>query len=306
MGSADQLLERLTDVPLSTYDHRQRRAEELHWVRTQGQAASLLEAYDEVRAARTAGVTVGPGMGSTHASLLLWCMGLTEFDPVVWSLPPSTFYRIGPRVHHARWYVSASPRQSGHLQFDPLVAALARQQATPEERTPLRENVTGGPWSFTRYPSARWILALAPAPSFDDRVCAAALARPGPAGCGMLQTYLSRPWQSRGTLLPHILSVSRGVLLFREQVHAMGSALLGLNLISTASFARDLTVGSHHKWRMPLRDAFEANGASQGEAEALQRACTRWSPFLASRAHGIGRAQLAARCVKRGIHIENS
>ena len=225
MGSADQLLERLTDVPLSTYDHRQRRAEELHWVRTQGQAASLLEAYDEVRAARTAGVTVGPGMGSTHASLLLWCMGLTEFDPVVWSLPPSTFYRIGPRVHHARWYVSASPRQSGHLQFDPLVAALARQQATPEERTPLRENVTGGPWSFTRYPSARWILALAPAPSFDDRVCAAALARPGPAGCGMLQTYLSRPWQSRGTLLPHILSVSRGVLLFREQVHAMGSAL---------------------------------------------------------------------------------
>ena len=311
MGSAERELERRSDVPLPTAAHRERRAEELRWVKTNGQAASLLAARADVQAARAAGVTVGPAMGSTHASLLLWCMGVTEFDPVAWHLPPSTFYKTEPRARQARWYVSARSLQSDRFQFDPLVAALASarsaahgiQAPTTKPAGPHKVAV-GGPWSFTSYPDAAWILAHDTAPTFNDRVCAHALARPGPAGCGMLRAWLSRGTQLRGTWLPDILGISRGALVFREQLHAIGGELLGLDMPGAARFARDHTVGRHHRWRARLRTALAAIGASQRQSDDLLTDIVRWTPFLATLAHELGRVRLLARCAQRGIPIE--
>ena len=335
---AQQELVQLSDVPLASQVHQRRRMEELEWVRANGWAESILAARAEVEAARASGVAVGPAMGSTHASLLLWCVGLTEFDPVAYGLAPSTFYRAGgrPPSHQARWYASEDPKRGARLQFDPLVAALANVPGTMEglvakHRKPvtsfepaafgrLAESwctidpdhieppypAARGPWTFDRYPNARWILAHGHARGFEDLVCACSLARPGPAGCGMLQAYLSAPDEGGAAVLPEILGISRGVVVFREQLHAIGSLLLGLDIDGTTRFAKDVVAGSHDEWEERLRDALVMNGATSEQAEELWTRFANWSPFLFPLAHALGRAWLLALWASYCVPVEPS
>ncbi len=320
-GTSEQRqLERLTDAPLPSDAHRARRAEELAWVRAHGWAPALLAVRADVEAARAAGVVVGPAMGSTEASFLLWCLGLTDFDPVTHGLMPSTFYRPvgGAPAGHARWYASRDPERSTRFQNDHLVAMvaarddgsatseaagcekLARRGCQADSDYGDRRDVKAGRWSFERYPDARWILAHGSTRGFEDLVCAYSLARPGPAGCGMLEAYL----EARDVAdppLPRTLGVSRGVLVFREQLHAVGQEVLGLDIDQTRGFARDISAGNAEQWERRLRIALAKRRVSAVQTDRLWTAMTGWFSFLFPLAHALGQARLLLRAAHLNV-----
>jgi len=314
-GSAIHELERLTDIPFPDERYRERRIEELAWVGDHGWADALLSMLADVRAAQAIGVLVGPASGSTHASLLLWCLGIARFDPVAYGLPPSTFYKETDSASgaHARWTVSAEVPGATCLDADPMVAALAQvnrgDPAEPGTAAYQRlaeswcaldpDHVASGPeppeggWSATACPDARWIFARRHDRGFEDLVTAFALARPGPAGCGMLTAYLqAAPVEPEWPLL----ACSRGLPVFREQLHAIGHTLLGLGIDDTLQFARDVTTGDLDGWRDPLRAAVASHGGCEEEADTVLDLSNRWAPYLYPRAHALGRAWLLVRC----------
>lgn len=59
---------------------------ELSVVAKLGLAGYFLMVADVVRAARRMGVRVGPGRGSVGGSLIAYCLGITEIDPLRWGL----------------------------------------------------------------------------------------------------------------------------------------------------------------------------------------------------------------------------
>ena len=317
-------LERLSDVPLPSDVHRERRAEELSWVRRHGWAPALLSVRSEVEAALAAGVVVGPAMGSTEASLLLWCLGLTTFDPVVHCLAPSTFYKLtsDAPAAHARWYVSRSVSRQRRFQFDPLVAAAASRDAGVacseteglarlanrwcqidpdhyEAAEPERKK-----WSFEHWPDPRWILAQGFSRGIDDLVSALALARPGPAGCGMLRAYLSADDLIDSGPFTGILRVSRGVLVFREQLHAFGRHTLRLDMDQTRVFARDICAGNCGPWEHQ-HGVVARRAGSTNQTEQIWNVIRAWSPHLFPLAHALGRARLVLRAAQLGVGFED-
>ena len=50
----------------------------------------FLIVYDYVKFAKENGIFVGPGRGSGAASLIAFCLGITEVDPIRFNLSSST------------------------------------------------------------------------------------------------------------------------------------------------------------------------------------------------------------------------
>lgn len=63
-----------------------RAADELHVIESMGFSSYFLILHDIIRYARSIDVRVGPGRGSGAGSLVLWAIGCTEIDPMVYGL----------------------------------------------------------------------------------------------------------------------------------------------------------------------------------------------------------------------------
>ena len=205
--NANIKLSRRTDCPLPGSRHRKRRQVELEWVQHHGWASELLNAQRSIMELQRAGGVIGPPMGSTGASLLLWCLGLTDMDPVEWELSPSLFYRASTDpAQRCRWYVGT--RRSSKIDrfaAEPLVDGMDRDSAgtipprpgTASEHQASRYvatdwtkdiNSTHGSrrisWAESSHiPEPEEIWSQRHNRGFDDVVCALSLARPGPASC---------------------------------------------------------------------------------------------------------------------------
>ncbi|MBI2216515.1 MAG: DNA polymerase III subunit alpha [Candidatus Rokubacteria bacterium] len=64
----------------------QRLAHELRVIETMGFAGYFLVVWDFIRYAREQGIAVGPGRGSSAGSLVAYCLGITNVDPIRYSL----------------------------------------------------------------------------------------------------------------------------------------------------------------------------------------------------------------------------
>ncbi len=122
----------------------------------------------------------------------------------------------------------------------------------------------------------------------------------------MLEAYLSARGDDGTAVLPEILGISRGVLVFREQLHSIGSLLLGLDIDGTTRFAKDVAAGSYDEWEERLRGALVTNGATSEQAEEQWTRIANWSPFLFPLAHALGRAWLLALWAGYRVTVEPS
>ncbi len=91
-GDADAFLRHLTyerakeRLPEITTDVTERLDRELGIVKTMGYAGYFLIVQDFTTAARKLGVRVGPGRGSAAGSLIAFCLGITNVDPLKYNL----------------------------------------------------------------------------------------------------------------------------------------------------------------------------------------------------------------------------
>ena len=317
-SNAHRRLEKLTDVSLPTAEHRLRRRLELDWVERNGWSRSLLDTRRAIHRAKSSGVYVGPGVGSTEASLLLYCMGLTYFDPVRYGLFPGLFYRTRRDTHHspACFSVSEVMTRTRHYREESILVELARSGQTrtsteftwptakeltkldlfpaskSTEHTTPRETGETPRWSFQTCPSARWVFKRYSGRGYEDLLCAIAISRPGPSGSGMVQSYIEAAERDQAATSLSMLHASRGVPLFREQLYEIGECLLELDIDGSRRFAVDLLKGRAETWMPALNSALKRHTGDRQEARRLSEVLIRFAPYLYPRAHTLSRAWL--------------
>ena len=59
---------------------------ELSVIEKMGYASYFLIVWDFIRYAKENGIAVGPGRGSAAGSLVCYCLGITELDPIPYNL----------------------------------------------------------------------------------------------------------------------------------------------------------------------------------------------------------------------------
>ena len=83
-GLADRLRERPSGIPEARY--RQRLRDELTVITSMGFAGYFLIVWDIINFARSRGIPVGPGRGSSAGSLVAYALRITDLDPLVYGL----------------------------------------------------------------------------------------------------------------------------------------------------------------------------------------------------------------------------
>ncbi|MFQ5932445.1 MAG: DNA polymerase III subunit alpha, partial [Nitrospiraceae bacterium] len=83
-GLADRMRERAWRTPAEPYDRRLR--EELTVILTMGYAGYFLIVWDIINFARSRGIPVGPGRGSSAGSLVAYALRITDIDPLEYHL----------------------------------------------------------------------------------------------------------------------------------------------------------------------------------------------------------------------------
>jgi len=83
-GLAERLRERPSGLPASQYQQRLR--DELTVITSMGFAGYFLIVWDIINCARSRGIPVGPGRGSSAGSLVAYALRITDLDPLVYGL----------------------------------------------------------------------------------------------------------------------------------------------------------------------------------------------------------------------------
>jgi DNA polymerase-3 subunit alpha len=83
-GLAERLRERPSGLPASQYQQRLR--DELTVITSMGFAGYFLIVWDIINFARSRGIPVGPGRGSSAGSLVAYALRITDLDPLVYGL----------------------------------------------------------------------------------------------------------------------------------------------------------------------------------------------------------------------------
>ena len=83
-GLAERLRERPSGLPASQYQQRLR--DELTVITSMGFAGYFLIVWDIITFARSRGIPVGPGRGSSAGSLVAYALRITDLDPLVYGL----------------------------------------------------------------------------------------------------------------------------------------------------------------------------------------------------------------------------
>lgn len=76
-------------------EHRERLSSELGDIKDAGLADYFLIVWDIVSWARAVGVPIGPGRGSAAGSMVSFCLGITDVDPLKYGLIWERFYNAG-------------------------------------------------------------------------------------------------------------------------------------------------------------------------------------------------------------------
>jgi DNA polymerase III subunit alpha len=76
--------EKCLKYPLATYDERLRKERDI--IRRMGFPGYFLIVWDFIKYARETGIPVGPGRGSAAGSLVAYCLGITDVDPIQYDL----------------------------------------------------------------------------------------------------------------------------------------------------------------------------------------------------------------------------
>ncbi len=67
-------------------DYEQRLGHEIEVIKRMGYAGYFLIVWDFVKYAKEHGIPVGPGRGSSAGSLVAYCLGITDIDPLKYNL----------------------------------------------------------------------------------------------------------------------------------------------------------------------------------------------------------------------------
>lgn len=195
------------------WDWEWARAKENQW------AEPLLSTAAQVHEARRRGVCVGPARGSGEGCFLLFCLGANLLNPVTYEISGACFY--GQKTWRPVSYFASEGR--GPL----LVAHWALGGTTPVVSPPAPAMP---PWTFTHWPSWEEVLSRMGGQGLRDWATAIALARPGPAGSGLLAAFLAAPVRHRWTVFrekpPDVSSSARWKIYETYWAHALAEAFL--------------------------------------------------------------------------------
>jgi DNA-directed DNA polymerase III PolC len=159
-------------------------------------------------------------------------------------------------------------------------------------------------------PGMRHLLQQIGARCMDQVIQAVALIRPGPAGCGMKDSFIARVHGREAARAPHpsldaVLAETHGVMLYQEDVMQVAVCLAGLDLAQ----ADELRRGLKDRATAPreLEQRFLAGCASRGVDPASARATweqiANFVSFSFCKAHAVTYGQLAWRTVFLKTHF---
>jgi len=98
-----------------TDEHKERLAKELKDIKDAKLADYFLIVWDVVSWARREGIKVGPGRGSAAGSMVSFCLGLTEIDPLKYGLIWERFYNAGRKGSLADIDLDYTKRRRGEV-----------------------------------------------------------------------------------------------------------------------------------------------------------------------------------------------
>ncbi len=179
----------------------------------------------------------------------------------------------------------------------------------PETRTLIRRGETMACFHLES-PAIRSLLRRMRCRGFDDVVAASSVVRPGVAGSGMLEEFLSR--RDAGSAGPgpeamaELLAATHGVMVHQEDVMLVAHRLAGLPLADADQLRRALARRAH-RHRLPvLRERFLAGargqGLSAGDARELWRQIASFAGYAFCKAHSASFAALSFRAAYLRAH----
>jgi DNA-directed DNA polymerase III PolC len=158
-------------------------------------------------------------------------------------------------------------------------------------------------------PGMRNLLQQIGARTMDQVIQAVALIRPGPAGCGMKDSFIQRahgrePARATHPDLEEVLAETYGIMLYQEDVMQVAVRLAGLDLAQADELRRGL------KDRSTGNNALQASflagcrqrGVSRSAAETTWEQIANFVSFSFCKAHAVTYGQLAWRTVYLKTH----
>lgn len=151
-------------------------------------------------------------------------------------------------------------------------------------------------------PGMRNLLRQLETHDLDGAIAALSLIRPGPAGSGMKDRFIRR---ARGLEAPEyldprlqpLLESTHGVLLYEEDVMAVGAALAGLNLAEGDLLRRAIaeieSEGEEDEVRRTWIARAIRNGTTPAVAESVWKELRRFGAYAFCKAHASGYGVLA-------------
>ena len=178
----------------------------------------------------------------------------------------------------------------------------------PETARALSEGRTLGCFQVES-PGMRNLLKQMRARTMDEVIQAVALIRPGPAGCGMKDSFIRRvhgeePSRAPHPLLDEVLAETHGVMLYQEDVMAAAVALARMDLAQADELRRGLKDREHtpEDLRASFLAGCEENGVDEASAKRAWEQIANFVSFSFCKAHAVTYGQLAWRAVWLKTH----
>src|SRR5437660_745518 len=303
----------------------ERAEQELFVISQTGYASYFLIVWDFYNFARQNGIVVGPGRGSAAGSLVSYCLGITNLDPMQHGLIFERFLNIGrlsmPDIDcdfsvegrdKVIRYVSEKYGFLG-VQTPDVIATCLRpikeQRGTeidlehlPFDDAKAYELIanadTHGVFQFESAGMRRMLMDMRPQ-SFEDVSAAIALFRPGPMV--NIPAFIARkqgrePIEYMHERLEPILRETYGVMIYQEQVMMAARELAGFTM-SEADILR-AAMGKKDKPKMAKqRTKFVAGAVERGiataTAETLFDGIAKFAEYGFNRAHSAAYGVIA-------------
>ena len=178
----------------------------------------------------------------------------------------------------------------------------------PETARTLEEGRTLGCFQIES-PGMRNLLKQMRARTMDQVIQAIALIRPGPAGCGMKDSFIRRVHGEEPPRPPHqrlaeVLAETHGVMLYQEDVMQAASLLAGMDLAQADELRRGMKDRSSEPGalRTNFLEGCRANDVGEGDAKRAWEQIANFVSFSFCKAHAVTYGQLAWRAAWLKTH----
>lgn len=327
-GLARRLTHARRHAPIDEEVYRRRCHHELDVIQRLGFADHFLTVSNIVDVARTRGIRVGPGRGSTPGSVVAWALGITDIDPVRFKLVFERFLNVD-RANSCAVSIDVCARRRSELldRFDPICHAdlavgpllaltLAQDvvdRVNARRGNPSLDNIavddtavfamiasgdTSGVFWFDEDDGFA-ALAQRLAPScFEDLMLIFTLHRPGPLEHGVVDTVIARKsgrasCNAINSALDAILADTYGVLVYQEQLIQIAHDVAGFPYTQGDLLRRAL--GKRRPAEIAdARERFVVGAVGNGIGEVAANAI--FDHFLEMSGLGFSRAHATAYC----------